>query len=794
MIFNQTTNGTYGGNVTGSGTLTKQGAGTLTLSASNSYGNTVLQAGTLAVGDTNNLGFGTTIFDGGTLKIIFGNRLIGRDTTVTSNGGTFDNNGSNQDLTQSTIGDAIPLSHSTLTMNGLGITIVNSDKVTGLGRFVINGGTLEVNIAGTRGRVTNDITLNGGTLSLNGNTAVADIVAHSAALPFGGSSLSGFAPSVAANNATLSGLITGNGTITFNGSGTLTLSNPLNAFTGTLSATAGSTVFGDSSTITGNVNTNGTVTFNQVATGTFAGNITGSGVIVKTGAAPLTLTNTTSSAIDLQAGLLSLGAEGASGGSGTTTVSGGAIFGGNGTITGDLHNGGTVSPGFSPGTILVTGNYTQTASGNLVIQIASAASFDKLIITGSAALAGNLEVDSLGGFSPGGPFTILTAAGGLGGTTFTTTNSLTALTYTVTYDANDVVVFFSQANFNAFALTPNQFAVATAGQNSPALTTALNAVPTGQLPAAFNALSPQGYEIWSDIAFAHATALAGEMERPSEATQGHNAFYFDTGQNHGREGQNLDVGQSTFTSTDGLVGGDHFVSPSLTVGGFFAYGESDADLSQPGSSTKAKDYTLGARAVWNQGSWFAHGVAAYDFDRYHSTRPVVFPGTAATATSHTHGGQWTVGVSGGEHFTVKGLTLSPFASLVASGWQANRFTETGAGAFNLSVANESATSLRTQFGVDAETTVQAGSFALQPHLSAAWQHEFEDSPRQINAAFGPTAFAVVTRASQVDSAVLGGGLNVTLTPTAMLYSNFSLQTGSITKILGGWNVGVSVRF
>jgi hypothetical protein len=72
---------------------------------------------------------------------------------------------------------------------------------------------------------------------------------------------------------------------------------------------------------------------------------------------------------------------------------------GHGTIGNSVLNNGTVSPGSSPGTLNVTGNYTQSATGELLVDLASASSYDKLNITGNVALDGELEV-SLLGFSP----------------------------------------------------------------------------------------------------------------------------------------------------------------------------------------------------------------------------------------------------------------------------------------------------------------------------------------------------------------------------------------------------------
>jgi hypothetical protein len=82
------------------------------------------------------------------------------------------------------------------------------------------------------------------------------------------------------------------------------------------------------------------------------------------------------------------------------------------TIVGAVSNGGTLSNGAGVGTLHVTGNYTQSTSGKLHIDLASASSFDKLLIDGSAALDGTLEVSLLGGYTPalGAQFDILDAA------------------------------------------------------------------------------------------------------------------------------------------------------------------------------------------------------------------------------------------------------------------------------------------------------------------------------------------------------------------------------------------------
>jgi fibronectin-binding autotransporter adhesin len=74
---------------------------------------------------------------------------------------------------------------------------------------------------------------------------------------------------------------------------------------------------------------------------------------------------------------------------------------GGGTLTGSVNNsGGTVAPGSSPGTLTLSGNYTQGAGGSLAIEIGGtgAGQFDKLAIGGNATLGGTLALQPIGSY------------------------------------------------------------------------------------------------------------------------------------------------------------------------------------------------------------------------------------------------------------------------------------------------------------------------------------------------------------------------------------------------------------
>jgi len=94
-------------------------------------------------------------------------------------------------------------------------------------------------------------------------------------------------------------------------------------------------------------------------------------------------------------------------------ISPGETLSGEGTIQANLTNTGTVSPGSSPGTITVAGNYVQESPGTLFMELAgytAGTEYDRLVITGEAALAGILEVSLIEPFTPvlNDTFTIMT--------------------------------------------------------------------------------------------------------------------------------------------------------------------------------------------------------------------------------------------------------------------------------------------------------------------------------------------------------------------------------------------------
>jgi hypothetical protein len=95
----------------------------------------------------------------------------------------------------------------------------------------------------------------------------------------------------------------------------------------------------------------------------------------------------------------------------------GGTLSGSGTVDADVTNSGLVQPGGdgSTGTLVINGNYTQTAAGVLHMDLGGlmpGLEYDQLLINGAALLDGELDVGEINGFVPqaGDNFRILTFA------------------------------------------------------------------------------------------------------------------------------------------------------------------------------------------------------------------------------------------------------------------------------------------------------------------------------------------------------------------------------------------------
>jgi filamentous hemagglutinin family protein len=270
-------------------------------------------------------------------------------------------------------------SDANLQVNNATLSVANASTVNGT--LALNTSTL----AGTGSMDVNALSLSGATLSNTGGVTVLGTTVVSGAPNQVSGSLSTTVLNMAASSLSVTGTVT-------TGAGISTITGSSLANAGTFKVASGGSVVMNGSTLTntgaiqvldGSMQVNGGFPTNagtlQVDTGTtFAtgGNaLTNAGVVKGTGT------------IDL---------------SGAT-----------------LTNSGTVSPGASPGTLVINGNFTQTPAGTLNIELGGVQqgiTYDLLQVTGTATLDGTLAVSTVNGFAPaaGNAFDFMTYASRIG--------------------------------------------------------------------------------------------------------------------------------------------------------------------------------------------------------------------------------------------------------------------------------------------------------------------------------------------------------------------------------------------
>ncbi len=345
---------------TGTGTLTKNNSGTLTLTGVNTFtGATTVNGGTVAIAADTGLGTAPgaatpaqlTLNDGTLQTTTTMTLATNRGTTLGTAGGTFKTD------------PATVLSYSgiiagtgSLTKDGTGILTLGGAN-TYAGNTTIAGGTLRLG-TGTAIPNASAVILTGGatTLDLNGNSETIGSLASaqaSSVLSLGAGTLT-----TGGNNAStlFDGTITGTGALTKTGSGTFTVTGN-NSYTGAttvstgtlnirnnnaLGTTAGTTTVADLAAleIQGDItsaepiNFRGTGVSNNGAIRNISGNNTLSGA--------LTISNTTTNTIQSDSGLLTLtGAIASSGGSRNLVLEGA----GNITITNTVNVNGSGTTG-----------------------------------------------------------------------------------------------------------------------------------------------------------------------------------------------------------------------------------------------------------------------------------------------------------------------------------------------------------------------------------------------------------------------------------------------------------------
>ncbi|MEJ8857461.1 autotransporter outer membrane beta-barrel domain-containing protein [Variovorax robiniae] len=416
----------WSGVLSGAGSLRKAGAGTLFLTASNDYtGGTAIDGGVLAVTSDANLGApsGALRFGGGTLRLD-ADFTTARAITTEGTGSGIDTNGHALTLSQSISGGG------SFAKLGAGNLVLTGDS-TYTGGTTISGGTLQLGDGGTTGSIVGDVTNNtalifnrsnamtfAGAISGSGTVTKlgADALTLTGASSYSGGTILKFGRINVGHSTAL-----GTGTLAMDEGTTLGFASDGLNLANAVVLTGTSDPVIDTGAFTG--------TLSGVISGGGALTKDGSGTLVLAGA------NTYTGATAVNAGTLRAGAANALSAASAHTVAPGATLdtGGFDQRLATLTNNGTVSlAGASAASALtVTGAYVGNGA-TLRLGTGGAGVGNRLVVDGPAASASGTttvqiaNLDGLGALTSGNGIEVIGARNGAT-TTAQTTRSAFAL-------------------------------------------------------------------------------------------------------------------------------------------------------------------------------------------------------------------------------------------------------------------------------------------------------------------------------------------------------------------------------
>jgi autotransporter-associated beta strand protein/T5SS/PEP-CTERM-associated repeat protein len=578
---------------------------------------------------------------------------------------------------------------------------------------------------------------------------------------------------------------------------------------------------------------------------TLAAAISGAGTLTKTGSGTLTLSgsSTYTGATTVNGGTLAVTGDISS--SSGVTVNSGATLKGTGKVSSvTVNGGGILAPGSSPGTLTSTGSLLMNAGATYLVQVTPTAASTTNISNTATLTGATLAINATGaGYTLGTRYTVLTALGTLGGTTFANTTATSGpVKATISYDANDVFITLSQALLGPQlppGLNSNQTNVANAinnfinaGGTLPPAFQNLFFLSPGLLAQALRQLSGQnnagggqqsGFQMMNEFmllmlnpfdgdrggfggggfgAGGGVSRFAPERELPPEIARAYaavtppsersipfnarwNVWASAFGGANNTNGDPSGTGSANFSArTAGVAAGlDYKLSPDTLIGFALAGGGSSWSLAQGLGGGRSDVFQAGLYGSQKFGPWYVSGAVAFANYWASTTRTITLP-----AVDTLNAGR----AEAGYRIAWAPVNLAPYVALQAQTFSTPNYSEaatSGASTFALSYAAHTGSVVRSEVGSWASRNFLLADNALVTAFGrVAYAHDWEDTPQAAATFLGlaPVASFIVNGAKPTaDLAVMTAGAEIRMANGWALMGKFDGEFGQGTQTYAG---------
>jgi len=729
------------------------------------------------------------VFEGGTLTIASTGE-VATDITVMAAGGGVDTAGHDLTFAGTITGDG--------RLSKLGEGVLTLKGVNTFQGVTLAGGVLAIESEANLGAPGAPLVIEGGTLRADAPLTLTRKI------DLGGDTI--LRLDTQSHNVVLGGELAGGGAISKTGSGTLTLSQPstlklldiqggniVAGGPGSLGASGGKIVLNANTglILTSNIIIDQAVTIagadtrfdtgaNQV---TLMGPVSGDACFTKVGAGKLNLLGAGGNAIGacVREGQLSFNSIFA----GDVFVSPGATVGGSGLIQGSVKVSGVLSPGNSPGRLVVAGSLTQDAGSSLLIDIdgptpgVGAGHYDTVVLTGAgsvftaagtiAPITRGITGDATNSYAPriGDAFAVVTAEGGVTGTFSALTQPAGGMPanarFEVIYQPKAIVLAvtperyaaLSLANGNAEAVAGAADTLRAGGANS--FTGGLVGLNEAQIAGVFERAAGEIHADTVDAVLTSNRSFRAEVAERLAARE--DGVWAQASAETRKVGADETAGRFRTDRTGVVVGADRWIRPTLRIGGALAYAETEVKAGVLGHG-RTFSYQGLAYAGWRSEAWYVNGVVAKGSDVYKAVR--------GAAYAKPEGSSFAADLEAGRGFDLGPVSLTLAAGLGKDRIKRDAVVEAGDPVGGLAFDKAVHNALQGRVGARIEGEAALGGAKVTPWAQAFVLRELDADRTELTARLQGAAFEVAATAPGKAAVRLGLGFDAEVSRRARL--------------------------
>lgn len=227
-----------------------------------------------------------------------------------------------------------------------------------------------------------------------------------------------------------------------------------------------------------------------------------------------------------------------------------------------------------------------------------------------------------------------------------------------------------------------------------------------------------------------------------------------------------------------LLGAERFIGESVLVGGSIGYGRTDADSADNLSAMDMDSLSTSLYGTWFNHDYYLGLTVGYGYHDVDEVRDLDFAGLQAQGDFKAH--TFSISPEIGKLLRYKSFDVEPYAGLNYTHFRHESYTETGAGAANLSVGSDTDDNLAFELGTRLRKTwVLDNGSCLTPQLKLAWRHNFGDEASETAQLAGADTSFRTTEVAVVDDLFsVGAGLNWRIDKSKMLSAEYDGEFGS----------------